>query len=257
MPQTSLQTLQHLGLTDKEARVYTASLELGSAPVQIIALKADINRPTAYVVIDNLLKMGLMTRHEQGKKTLYAAEPPERLERLIERQHESLVEREAELKSIFPALKALFNLSENKPVIKYYEGRAGQLAMMREYYAPQFRNSTIYAFAPFEILNTAIGPNLMQEMAKRRVGLGIRLKLIYAAKRPVSGRTDPKQLREARFIPVEKYPFAGDLVIQPEWGFWIYNYARGFQALAVGDKEMAKTLKAFFDLAWQAAKPSK
>ncbi len=43
--------LKKLGLTDKEVRVYLATLELGYTTVQKIAQAAKISRPTAYAVI--------------------------------------------------------------------------------------------------------------------------------------------------------------------------------------------------------------
>ncbi len=51
--------LQAAGLTDKEARIYLAALELGQAPVLRIAQKAGIKRPTAYVTLGELQAKGL------------------------------------------------------------------------------------------------------------------------------------------------------------------------------------------------------
>ena len=75
--------LQHLGLSEKEARVYIASLELGADTAQHIAQKATINRATTYVQIEALKKKGLMSEFEKGKKTLYVVESPDRLQSLL------------------------------------------------------------------------------------------------------------------------------------------------------------------------------
>ena len=53
--------LKELGLAEKEAKVFLASLELGSSAVQEIAKKAEINRATTYVIIEKLMKKGLMS----------------------------------------------------------------------------------------------------------------------------------------------------------------------------------------------------
>ena len=47
--------LQHLGLSDKEASVYMASLELGSDTVQEIAKRAEVKRANTYAVIEKLM----------------------------------------------------------------------------------------------------------------------------------------------------------------------------------------------------------
>jgi len=53
-----IQELQKLGLSDKESKVYLASLELGPAPIAAIAKQASVNRPTTYVIIESLIKKG-------------------------------------------------------------------------------------------------------------------------------------------------------------------------------------------------------
>ena len=57
-----IQELGHLGLSEKEAAVYLASLELGPAPVQDISHKAKVNRATTYVMIESLMGRGLISR---------------------------------------------------------------------------------------------------------------------------------------------------------------------------------------------------
>jgi len=78
-----LRELEKLGLSDKEAAVYLASLELGPSPVQVISRKAEVNRATTYVMIEVLLQKGLMSTFDKGKKTMYTAEKPERLHRIV------------------------------------------------------------------------------------------------------------------------------------------------------------------------------
>ena len=63
-----LTQLKHIGLSENEAKVYLAMLELGPSPVLEIAAKAGINRPTAYAQIESLKKMGLVSMQTKGKK---------------------------------------------------------------------------------------------------------------------------------------------------------------------------------------------
>lgn len=51
-----LQTLRELGLTDKEAELYLASLSLGTASIAGLAKKAELKRPTTYLIVDTLLQ---------------------------------------------------------------------------------------------------------------------------------------------------------------------------------------------------------
>ena len=52
------QVLENLGLSEKEAEIYLALLELGTGTVVEVAKKSGVKRPTAYLVLDELKKMG-------------------------------------------------------------------------------------------------------------------------------------------------------------------------------------------------------
>src|SRR3989338_8570172 len=105
-----------LGLSQKEASVYIASLELGPATAQNIAKKAAVNRPTTYVMIESLTKRGLMSSFEKGKKRFFSAESPERLQNIFHVQRREIEEREHELHSILPELRALSSGAEKPRV---------------------------------------------------------------------------------------------------------------------------------------------
>ena len=103
--------LEKIGLAEKEAKVFLASLELGSSAAQGIAKKAGINRATTYVIIEKLMKKGLMSSVEKGKKTYFQTEDPKRLLKLLEEQEEGLKRKEEEFKKYLPELETLFNIA--------------------------------------------------------------------------------------------------------------------------------------------------
>lgn len=108
--------LRKLGLKPKEVSVYLAALELGWSPVQKIAQKAEISRPTAYEVIRGLKRQGLMReikRHGvvKGEKTYFAAESPDKLLGLLRVQKREIEEKEREFVRIISALRSRFYLT--------------------------------------------------------------------------------------------------------------------------------------------------
>ena len=64
--------LKQLGLLEKEAKVYLASLELGEATVLELAKKSALNRTTVYVEIEKLGQRGLVSSIEKGKKRYFS-----------------------------------------------------------------------------------------------------------------------------------------------------------------------------------------
>ena len=59
--------LVEIGLNEKEAKVYLASLELGQSAVQGISSRSGVNRATTYFIIEGLTAKGLISSFHQGK----------------------------------------------------------------------------------------------------------------------------------------------------------------------------------------------
>jgi len=113
-------SLQQIGLTEKEALVYNASLDLGKATVEKIAEQAGIVRTTTYTQIESLMKQGLMSSFVQGKKTFYTAEAPTNLKRLLEKQKNAVIFGESLLEQILPDLLAAHGKTGTRPVIRFF-----------------------------------------------------------------------------------------------------------------------------------------
>lgn len=121
------QNLTKIGLTEKQAGVYLAALQLGMGPVLAIAKIADIKRPTVYLILDELEKLGLVSRVQKEKKVLFKSEDPKLL--LSE-----LTQKRDLISDILPSLRAIHNIDPAKPNIKIGEG----IASVRTAYANIF-----------------------------------------------------------------------------------------------------------------------
>ncbi|MBI4054380.1 MAG: hypothetical protein HY397_03575, partial [Candidatus Doudnabacteria bacterium] len=110
-----LKILLELGLKEKEAKVYLACLSLGPTSVAKIARIAEIKRPSVYPVMERLKKVGLLAEEIKGFKTLYQAEPPAKLELILE-------ERRAKFKNALPDFSKLYNLQGRHDLIRRYDG---------------------------------------------------------------------------------------------------------------------------------------
>ena len=71
-----LEKLQKFGLSEKEAKIYLALLELGTATVSDIAEKAEINRSNTYVLLNSIAERDLVSISERnGYYTLKQLSP--------------------------------------------------------------------------------------------------------------------------------------------------------------------------------------
>ena len=103
-------TLENLGLTDKEAKVYLANLEIGPNPVSKIALKAKLNRVTTYDILEKLLKKDLVNFVIKREIKYFQATDPETVITDFKRKSQ-------ELEAALPELKQLRGEIETPKVI--------------------------------------------------------------------------------------------------------------------------------------------
>lgn len=117
--------LKNFGLNDKEVAVYLTLIELGSAPVRVIALKSKVNRGTTYDILKSLMEQGLVTYFNKQSHQYFAAEPPEKLVQALENRKQAIDEVQTQITENLPNLHSVFSRGGGKPVMKLYEGVKG------------------------------------------------------------------------------------------------------------------------------------
>ena len=126
--------LQEIGLSEKEAQVYLALLQVDFGSIHDISTKTKINRTTVYPVLESLGKKGLVSEIQEGKKVAYQAAPPERLETFVARQKVVLEEQSKRLKDVLPQIKSIQRESGERPVVKMFSGREGAISAYEEFF---------------------------------------------------------------------------------------------------------------------------
>jgi predicted DNA-binding transcriptional regulator len=130
--------LLQLNFTEKEISTYVALLELGSSTVQNISRQTGVNRVSIYEAIAELKSKGLAAESRKGKKKLFVAEDPDAIMELLRTQKAKLHAEENNLaNAILPMLKAIDVRQENKPQIKFFEGKEGIEKVFDEYILKQ------------------------------------------------------------------------------------------------------------------------
>jgi len=245
--------LEKLGLSEKEAKVYLASLELGAETVQNIARKAQVNRATTYVILESLAKKGLATTFDKGKKTFFTAESPEQLDLLLRKVEEDAALKRNELEKSLPELKAIFNIAGNKPRVKFYEGKENIMLMQNEFLKHAKANSNIYSFTPLDEFTNSL-PKYPEKQANDRNKRKITNYVIYTREKgPIEKATNKQELRITRYIPKNKFPFKSSISTIPNQRIQISNYSNNFMGVIIDNKEIANTFKCIFDLAWEGS----
>ncbi len=248
------QDIIQFGLDEKEARVFLASLELGGENVLVIAKKAKINRVATYEAIESLIKRGLLSSFVKGKRTYYTATDPERLAYLFEQEKNAINNKEQIFEKLLPELKSIYNFSENKPKVTYFEGKAGVLAIQSSFLkTPDKLLRTLFLF---DNLDKTFSKKELENYHDKRIKAGINVKSIAVIKNLENALTEVKARTDRVYINYNDFPIESDITI--------YHNKVAFVSLkqlfgvVVENEELTNTMKSFFDLALSIAqkKPS-
>jgi predicted transcriptional regulator len=113
--------LINLGLTEAQAMAYVYLLENGEVSPPALASDLDFTRSNAYKVLDSLVELGLLLRHEINKKFVYAAADPEALNAMVAKERQHVTRLEQEIAQIQPTLYSLFR-STSGQFVEVYKG---------------------------------------------------------------------------------------------------------------------------------------
>ena len=244
-----IQELQKLGLSDKESKVYLASLELGPAPIAAIAKQASVNRPTTYVIIESLIKKGLMSSFDKGKKTFFSAESPERLLSLLRLKEKETQEQAREFETILPDLKKLYSLAGGAPKVRFFEGKKGIQTIQEDIL--QSKATTTNEFTSIDEAYKIFPPTLSDHRHKLQKTIK-HSRIIYTSKKgPFLAKSKEQTFVDFRFVPFDKYPFSCDIIIYAN-KLAIIAY-KDLMGVVIESNEINKTFNLLFELSWTGA----
>jgi HTH-type transcriptional regulator, sugar sensing transcriptional regulator len=243
--------LQKIGLTEKEAMVYLASLELGESSVQKIAQKAKVNRATTYVILEQLLAKGVVASVEQGSKRFFVATGPYALKQVIRQQSEEISDKKAKLEKLFPKLKKVHNTLPNRAVVRYYEGKEA-LQSVREL-SLEAKSKQIHTFYSEEAILNVFDEDERKKYHKRRHKNGVKFSGIYNA--AAKGGWDPAIKKDdTDVVTVEKddFHFPCDITIFDD--YVSISILTGIPSgILLESESIAQTFRSIFKLAYEAA----
>jgi predicted transcriptional regulator len=244
------EAFSRLGFSPKESAMYLATLELGSAPVQILAKRAGVNRATAYGLLEALMNRGLVSRVSKGKKGEFASEHPERLCALLRLQQQTLKEQEEMVRELLPMLGAMQNQSGQKPKVRFLEGEEGVMTT---------REIFLRLMGPFVQIvpmhETEAHPLLRKAQAKHLCALHTRQiphRAILLMDKPDLSRVPAISCGEVRVLPKEILPIKAEITVRANHIF-LYTFSFHPIAVVIENQEIADAIGSLFELAWRGA----
>jgi sugar-specific transcriptional regulator TrmB len=232
--------LLQAGFDEREAKLYLALLELGESTVLPLSKKAGIKRTYCYDILASLQEKGLVSFVPRNGRRRYSAEPPETIEALLRQRLDTFSEGIAELKSIY-------NKSETKPIVRFYEGVDG----IKSVYEQLILVKSFDAISSPSQLYNYLG-NYFLDFAKRAIQKKESIRELIAGPIPQSSYLDEykgsehwlwKKLPETVSITTDILLFENKLAM--------ISYGKQLHAIVLEGSAIVDTHRQLFELLWQ------
>jgi len=239
------------GLSEKEAKVYLATLELEVASVNEISKQSGINRSSTYVVLEALKKRGLIGISDDKNIRKYIAASPDTLLHSAQSAAKKQEDIRSEIEGIVPELRALYKDVKHKPIVKIYQGKEGLISSFED---------TLHCKEKLMRVSSSPGdlekilPGYLLEYVKRRLQLGIKMYGIH----PDDDlhrwyiKNSPESSDKYVLISREKYKFSADIAIYDD-KVGLMSAQNGGISIGIQSKVIAEVMKSIFDLAYKEA----
>ncbi|KKQ62229.1 MAG: Transcriptional regulator, TrmB [Parcubacteria group bacterium GW2011_GWE2_38_18] len=233
--------LQLLGLNEKEAKVYLALMQLGTATVPSISKRAGTKRPTTYLILEDLRKRGLVTPMPRGITTIFTAESPEKI---LESENEKKKIIEASL----PDLLAIYNTKKEKPKVRFYEGTRG----VEEVYAEIMKEKEIFMYGSIATIEGEIPGIAKKNIENSRKNKSVIKEFLQndSVSQKYKKEFYTPGIHEIKIAP-KKYSFPTDNMIYGN-KIAFFSYKDGPKVVVIESSDVVATYKSMFDIIWNA-----
>ncbi len=236
-----LEELKNSGLSENEAKVYLAALELGETSIYRLAKKSGVKRTTTYLAVESLKEKGLMTSYNRNNIAVCVAESPKKLT-------DSLEEKKKSLEKIMPELLAFNNLIDKKPKIRFYEGDEAYREVFSDvlkYPDQEMLGTFNEKFWDYEKYFTGF---FMPERKKRKIWARILFR-DSSALRAVT-QDESEHFFKSKLVPSEKFRIEIEMVVYGKNKVGFVSYDEKI-AVIIESQKIHDTQKSFFEVIWE------
>lgn len=199
-----LQSLQELGLDEKEAQIFLALLKRGLSNASQIALLAELPKSSTLDQLNELARRGYIMRHKKKNSFLFSADLS-RLHDAISKQKATIVEREKIVTDLLPALEKLEGFGSRRPKIEYLEGSEALEEAFEDFLRVKIKEVLGYGTVEW---NKRALPNFFPKFYARRVAARITWRGILVALKETLEEgwgNEQKNLWKTTYVPPHYY----------------------------------------------------
>jgi sugar-specific transcriptional regulator TrmB len=248
-----ISALIQLGLAKNEAELYELLLNHPDATIPLLTQKSVFSRTMLYYILDNLIKQELVSLKKIGKKTVYAAEPPEKLQELIDRKEKEVLQQKNIFAEIKDILGSEYRLAHHKPGIRFYEGKDG---FKEALYDTLTTTETIYSIVDADAVQDHVAEINTTYVKKRYEARKKKKILLLDTPRSREYLKDhpDDELTETRFLPKNIPLFHTGVQIYDKKILYQTLRADNIISVLINDPDINQLQRGLFEMMWEAAK---
>lgn len=245
-----LEKLASAGLTEKEAAIYLALIKKGSSTATEISEMTEINRATAYPVLESLEAKGLVTPSSSLMVTKYSANSLVRYRETMRSNVDRYRRLRREVEDSVQSLRKQYASDCIRPKIMYFSGITG----MKRAFEAALNSKEKYMRVASSARNIMISfPAYLPQYILKRLMNGVVMKGMHPDD-PIGRALIAHPIYKSDVsiaIPESMYHFEVDIAIYDD----IVGYTSHAKLYSVGvhSRAFSLVMKNVFDLAWSYA----
>lgn len=256
-----LSHLLSIGLSDTEARVYQALLELGVANVTEITKLSGVTRTLGYHTLQKLQIELLVDEVKTERKIkYYKARHPQQLVQYVARKQRSWERRQKEVEQLLPSLTRIYACTD-KPSIRVQEGLDGLISLYEEKLQSKQEIVSILDVESWQIQDELWDWVVSYSQRRLRLGITERMLLLDTPGarewiRTYKGSRVHSQYRWVRPELLKNFDqFGGGVDVYGSSVMMSLLHHTPPQGIIIESTVLSGIVRTLFELAWDAASP--
>lgn len=230
------ESLESLGLSDKEMKVYITLLELGDSPVNKIVTRSELIRVTVYPILKSLIEKGFVSQYSMDKKSYFKAITPDLL-------LDKIKEKEDKLKLALPLIKNKIKSINELTSIEQFKGSRGISSFFEKIYSGEEKE--LWAYGNGKLVDEIIK---YQSLHARKLRINKKIKLnilINPIEADYFNDSSYKKITDVKFN--KKLEQMNIYIIFGKKITGIIDITKEISAILIRNEEVAKYHKFIFD----------
>ncbi len=240
--------LVEAGLESSSTEIYLILAQKGELTVSELIKDTSLSRTTVHSALMDLLVKELVLYRKEGRNAYYKPAHPSGLMRLLEEKKRQQSQFEASFQEGLGSLAGMFNLANNRPGVRFYEGKEGVIEAYEE---------ILTLGAPIESIEdkgemAEFIPEYFPKFIQKRIQKKIFNKVVVPSSNTINVNS-PEEFRETRSIDVAQFPFSMDIKICGNTVLLVTLKQKQAIAIRIDDPLIAENFKILFQFLWNSA----